>query len=122
MRRMRETDNGSVPAERFGPRVARRLRALLRLQGHAAGQMLLQGGEALLQERLLQVRALLGTYRGRIAEELARIDQSDEGVIPISQRLLARPSKSQRPCCARGWRLYGNGDGRCSMNRDHLAA
>jgi len=60
MCRMRETDNGSVPAERFGPCVARRLRALFRLQGHAAGQMLLQGGEALLQERLLQVRELLG--------------------------------------------------------------
>lgn len=53
---MRETDNGSVPAERFGPCMARRLRALLRLQSRAAGEMLLQGSEALLQERLLQVR------------------------------------------------------------------
>lgn len=55
MCRMRETDNGSVPAERFGPCMARRVRALLRLQNHAAGQVLLQGSEALLQERLLQV-------------------------------------------------------------------
>lgn len=57
MCRMRETDNGSVPAERFGPCMARRVRALLRLQNHAAGQVLLQGSEALLQERLLQVCA-----------------------------------------------------------------
>lgn len=59
MCRMRETDNGSVPAERFGPCMARRVRALLRLQSRAAGQMFLQGGEALLQERLLQVRVRL---------------------------------------------------------------
>ncbi|KYM83941.1 hypothetical protein ALC53_05648 [Atta colombica] len=57
MCRMRETDNGSVPAERFGPCMARRVRALFRLQSRVAGQVLLQGGEALLQKRLLQVRA-----------------------------------------------------------------
>lgn len=56
MCRMRETDNGSVPAERFGPCMARRVRALFRLQSRVARQVLLQGGEALLQERLLQVR------------------------------------------------------------------
>ena len=56
MCRMRETDNGSVPAERFGPCMARRVRALFRLQSRVAGQVLLQGGEALLQKRLLQVR------------------------------------------------------------------
>lgn len=58
MCRMRETDNGSVPAERFGPCMARRVRALFRLQSRVAGQVLLQGGEALLQERLLQVRVI----------------------------------------------------------------
>lgn len=56
MCRMRETDNGSVPAERFGSCMARRVRALFRLQSRATGQVLLQGSEALLQERLLQVR------------------------------------------------------------------
>lgn len=61
MCRMRETDNGSVPAERFGPCMARRVRALLRLQNHVAGQVLLQRSEALLQERLLQVSARLCT-------------------------------------------------------------
>lgn len=55
MCRMRETDNGSVPAERFGSCMACRVRALFRLQSRATGQVLLQGGEALLQERLLQV-------------------------------------------------------------------
>ncbi|KYN18933.1 hypothetical protein ALC57_08776 [Trachymyrmex cornetzi] len=54
MCRMRETDNGSVPAERFGPCMARRVRTLFRLQSRVAGQVLLQGGEALLQKRLLQ--------------------------------------------------------------------
>lgn len=64
MCRMRETDNGSVPAERFGPCMARRVRALFRLQSRAAGQVLLQGGEALLQERLFQVRAFnFATFR-----------------------------------------------------------
>lgn len=56
MCRMRETDNGSVPAECFGPCMACRVRALFRLQSRVARQVLLQGGEALLQERLLQVR------------------------------------------------------------------
>jgi hypothetical protein len=56
MCRMRETDNGSVPAERFGPCMARRVRALFRLQSRAAGQVLLQGSEAFLQERFFQVR------------------------------------------------------------------
>lgn len=55
MCRMRQTDNGSVPAERFGPCMARRVRALLRMRSRAAGQVLLQGSEALLQERLFQV-------------------------------------------------------------------
>lgn len=58
MCRMRQTDNGSVPAERFGSCMARRVRALFRLQSCATGQVLLQGGEALLQERLLQVRVI----------------------------------------------------------------
>lgn len=58
MCRMRETDNGSVPAECFGPCMACRVRALFRLQSRVARQVLLQGGEALLQERLLQVRGL----------------------------------------------------------------
>ncbi|KYQ52720.1 hypothetical protein ALC60_08135 [Trachymyrmex zeteki] len=34
--------------------MARRVRALFRLQSRVAGQVLLQGGEALLQKRLLQ--------------------------------------------------------------------
>lgn len=65
MCRMRETDNGSVPAERFGPYMARRVRALLRLQNHATGQVFLQGSEALLQKRLLQVSARPRSLHGK---------------------------------------------------------
>lgn len=52
---MRETNNGSVPAECFGPSVARRVRPLLRLQNHVAGQVFLEGSEAILQRGFLQV-------------------------------------------------------------------
>lgn len=55
MCRMRETNNGSVPAECFGPSVARRVRPLLRLQNHVAGQVFLEGSEAILQRGFLQV-------------------------------------------------------------------
>lgn len=55
MCRMRETNYGSVPAECFGPSMARRVRPLLRLQNHVAGQVFLQGSEAILQRGFLQV-------------------------------------------------------------------
>lgn len=52
---MRETNYGSVPAECFGPSMARRVCPLLRLQNHVAGQVFLQGSEAVLQRGFLQV-------------------------------------------------------------------
>lgn len=55
MCRMRETNYGSVPAECFGPSMARRVRPLLRLQNHVAGQVFLKGSEAILQRGFLQV-------------------------------------------------------------------
>lgn len=55
MCRMRETNYGSVPAECFGPSMARRVCPLLRLQNHVAGQVFLQGSEAVLQRGFLQV-------------------------------------------------------------------
>ncbi|KOX73604.1 LIM/homeobox protein Lhx1 [Melipona quadrifasciata] len=54
MCRMRETNYGSVPAECFGPSMARRVCPLLRLQNHVAGQVFLQGSEAVLQRGFLQ--------------------------------------------------------------------
>lgn len=63
MCRMRETNYGSVPAECFGPSMARRVRPLLRLQNHVAGQVFLQGSEAILQRGFLQVsNPLLPTF------------------------------------------------------------
>lgn len=55
MCRMRETNYGSVPAECFGPGMARRVCPLLRLQNHVTGQVFLQGSEAVLQRGFLQV-------------------------------------------------------------------
>lgn len=52
---MRQADYGQVPVQRAGPSLARGLRALLRLPESTAGEVLLEGGQALLQERLLQV-------------------------------------------------------------------
>ena len=52
---LRQAHPGQVPAQRTGAHVARRVCALLRLQRQPHGQMLQSRGQALLQERLLQV-------------------------------------------------------------------
>lgn len=52
VRRVRAAHPGQVPPERAGPRVARQMRPVLRLQVQLNGEMLLQRGQALLQNRL----------------------------------------------------------------------
>lgn len=55
VRGLRQAHPGQVPAERPGEDVARGLRPLFRLSRPLNRQVLLQGGKALLQERLFQV-------------------------------------------------------------------
>lgn len=55
VRGLRQAHPRQVPAERAGPALARGVRPLLRLSPHALRQVLQPRGEALLQERLLQV-------------------------------------------------------------------
>ena len=56
VRRLRRTDTGPVPAERAGSRLARQVRALLRVRLPADGQVLRPRRPTLLSSRLLQVR------------------------------------------------------------------
>lgn len=55
LRGVRQAHPGQVPPQRPGKDMARRLRQVFRLPRAPHRQVLLQGGQALLQERLLQV-------------------------------------------------------------------
>lgn len=49
LRRVREAHPGPLPTKRAGPRVARRVRAVLRVQLQPHREVLLQGRQTLLQ-------------------------------------------------------------------------
>ena len=57
VRGLRAAHPGPLPAQRAGPRLARQVRPVLRLQPGAHGEVLLQGRQALLQNGLFPVRA-----------------------------------------------------------------
>lgn len=61
MCRMRETDTGSVHAQRFGSSMACPVCSLFRLRIRVTGQVLLQGSKTFLQGRLLQVSSNLSS-------------------------------------------------------------
>lgn len=68
MCRMRETDTGSVHAQRFGSSMACPVCSLFRLRIRVTGQVLLQGSKTFLQGRLLQtirneMRRMSSRYR-----------------------------------------------------------